>query len=97
MASSVIKRSSSSPNVRGMASTEASSTSLSDKRRNKLGYHRTSVACGQCTAQNFVPFAAKYTCSGLWLTFLQGTAAGERSGAFWLQGIRKEDAQIASG
>jgi len=45
-----IKRSSSSPNVRGQARAdqpESAFISLADeKRRNKLGYHRTSVACG---------------------------------------------------
>jgi hypothetical protein len=45
-----MKRSSSSPNVRGQAradQTESAFISLADeKRRNKLGYHRTSVACG---------------------------------------------------
>jgi len=45
-----MKRSSSSPNVRGQAradQTESTFISLADeKRRNKLGYHRTSVACG---------------------------------------------------
>lgn len=46
-----MKRSASSPNVRGQArpdQTEAAFISSADeKRRNKLGYHRTSVACGQ--------------------------------------------------
>jgi hypothetical protein len=46
-----VKRSASSPNVRGQArtdQTESAFMSLADeKRRNKLGYHRTSVACGQ--------------------------------------------------
>lgn len=42
---SVIKRSASTPNVRGLASAEAAAA-LAEKRRNKLGYHRTSVACG---------------------------------------------------
>jgi hypothetical protein len=45
-----MKRSASSPNVRGQARTdqpESAFISLADeKRRNKLGYHRTSVACG---------------------------------------------------
>lgn len=36
-----LKRSASTPNVRGDAG-----MSMADKRRNKLGYHRTSVACG---------------------------------------------------
>ncbi|KAH8657503.1 hypothetical protein BGZ60DRAFT_383685 [Tricladium varicosporioides] len=44
--SSKIKRSMSTPNVRGQATAEAAA--LADKRRNKLGYHRTSVACGHC-------------------------------------------------
>jgi len=43
-----IKRSSSTPNVRGQASADAAALALSaEKRRNKLGYHRTSVACGK--------------------------------------------------
>jgi hypothetical protein len=38
----------STPNVRGQASADAAALALSaDKRRNKLGYHRTSVACGK--------------------------------------------------
>lgn len=37
-----LKRSASTPNVRG----GESGLSVADKRRNKLGYHRTSVACG---------------------------------------------------
>lgn len=44
-----LKRSLSTPNVRqrGVTETENSHHSLSsEKKRNKLGYHRTSVACG---------------------------------------------------
>lgn len=41
-----IKRSASTPNVRGLGASEAA-MSLADKRRSKLGYHRTSVACGR--------------------------------------------------
>ncbi|KAL8683472.1 MAG: hypothetical protein Q9186_000512 [Xanthomendoza sp. 1 TL-2023] len=44
--SSSLKRSASTPDVRGLLTPE-SAMSL-DKRRNKLGYHRTSVACGHC-------------------------------------------------
>ncbi|KAL8732393.1 MAG: hypothetical protein Q9166_002791 [cf. Caloplaca sp. 2 TL-2023] len=44
--SSSLKRSASTPNVRGLVTAE-SGMSLVDKRRNKLGYHRTSVACGR--------------------------------------------------
>ncbi|RDW67727.1 hypothetical protein BP6252_09123 [Coleophoma cylindrospora] len=43
--SAKIKRSMSTPNVRGQAAADALSA---EKRRNKLGYHRTSVACGHC-------------------------------------------------
>lgn len=44
-AASTLKRSASTPNVRG----GEAGMSVADKRRNKLGYHRTSVACGMCT------------------------------------------------
>lgn len=40
-----MKRSISTPNVRGQALSDAASAA--EKRRNKLGYHRTSVACGE--------------------------------------------------
>lgn len=48
-----IKRSASTPNVRAFANSEAGMT-LAEKRRNKLGYHRTSVACGM----QFLPVIA---------------------------------------
>lgn len=44
-----IKRSMSTPNVRSQSTMDAA-TALAmsaEKRRNKLGYHRTSVACGK--------------------------------------------------
>lgn len=43
--STKLKRSASTPNVRGLGIADAG-MSLAEKRRNKLGYHRTSVACG---------------------------------------------------
>lgn len=43
--SASLKRSASTPNVRGLPNGDAGMT-LAEKRRNKLGYHRTSVACG---------------------------------------------------
>ena len=43
--SASLKRSASTPNVRGYPNGDAGMT-LAEKRRNKLGYHRTSVACG---------------------------------------------------
>lgn len=45
--SASLKRSASTPNVRGFPNGDPSMT-LAEKRRNKLGYHRTSVACGHC-------------------------------------------------
>ncbi|KAL9041590.1 MAG: hypothetical protein Q9214_004055 [Letrouitia sp. 1 TL-2023] len=45
--SSSLKRSASTPNVRGLSGVENGMT-LADKRRNKLGYHRTSIACAHC-------------------------------------------------
>ena len=49
--SASIKRSASTPNVRGMSTGDVNIT-LAEKRRNKLGYHRTSVACGMFPPQN---------------------------------------------
>lgn len=44
-----LRRVVSTPHMRGLAQAETSPLSpTSDKRRNKLGYHRTSVACGEC-------------------------------------------------
>jgi hypothetical protein len=41
-------RSTSTPDVPGQEATDAAALALSaEKRRNKLGYHRTSVACGE--------------------------------------------------
>ncbi|CAD6585865.1 MAG: hypothetical protein ASARMPRED_002330 [Alectoria sarmentosa] len=45
--SASLKRSASTPNVRGLMDGDVGMT-LAEKRRNKLGYHRTSVACGHC-------------------------------------------------
>lgn len=43
-----IRRSSSTPHMRSLAITTSGELSpTADKRRNKLGYHRTSVACGK--------------------------------------------------
>jgi hypothetical protein len=42
---SEIRRSASTPQIRGFAQSE-SALSAADKRRNKLGYQRTSIACG---------------------------------------------------
>ena len=49
--SSSLKRSASTPNVRGFPNSDAGMT-LAEKRRNKLGYHRTSVACGTLSSMD---------------------------------------------
>lgn len=44
-----IRRSASTPHMRNLAlATSGELSPTADKRRNKLGYHRTSVACGHC-------------------------------------------------
>lgn len=45
--SAKMRRSVSSPNVRGQAASDAAAIASAEKRRNKLGYHRTSVACSK--------------------------------------------------
>jgi hypothetical protein len=42
----IMKRAVSSPNVRDLANIDTSGISSAEKKRNKLGYHRTAVACG---------------------------------------------------
>ena len=49
-----IKRSASSPSVRSLSTSSDTSGSLAEKRRNKLGYHRTSVACGRFCAATYL-------------------------------------------
>ena len=55
---STVKRSASTPNVRGQAAADAAGLSFADKRRNKLGYHRTSVACGKLQQDHHFSFQA---------------------------------------
>lgn len=45
-----IRRSSSTPHMHNLGLTTSGELSPTDKRRNKLGYHRTSVACGKYQA-----------------------------------------------
>jgi hypothetical protein len=46
--SSSLKKANSSPNVLGLT-IDSASMSAADKKRNKLGYHRSAVACGKDT------------------------------------------------
>jgi hypothetical protein len=88
---SKIKRSISTPNVRGQASSDVAHLALSaDKRRNKLGYHRTSVACG--IYSNFPPLIMYQGADQY-----QDIAVAVRSGVFWLLGITTIDVQTAYG
>lgn len=82
---SSLKRSASTPNVRGDAG-----MSMADKRRNKLGYHRTSVACGRYL------FPA-VTRDLLKVIIRQDIAEGVRSAVSWLQTIPRIVAPTASG
>lgn len=43
---SALKRTTSTPNIRGHHNSDPGTT-LAEKRRNKLGYHRTSIACSR--------------------------------------------------
>lgn len=82
-----IKRSASTPNVRALANCDASMT-LAEKKRNKLGYHRTSVACGMYS----LPW---HTVSGLPLNMTpQATVEGARSDACSHQMTLNNDVQI---
>lgn len=47
--SGIVKKSTSTPKVRPVTDGEADDMSAADKKRNKLGYHRTAVACGKLT------------------------------------------------
>jgi hypothetical protein len=92
--SAKIKRSMSTPNVRGQASADAAALALSaEKRRNKLGYHRTSVACGK---NEFHFMSSKRSLFRGRLTLSQDIADGERSGVFLLQGIHRIVVQTVS-
>ncbi|OAA72395.1 Zn(2)-C6 fungal-type DNA-binding domain protein [Cordyceps fumosorosea ARSEF 2679] len=44
----ILKRSFSTPAVHTMVQDSAATTAAGEKKRNKLGYHRTSIACNHC-------------------------------------------------
>jgi hypothetical protein len=86
-----LRRTSSTPHMRNLAlgnSGELSPTS--NKARNKLGYHRTSVACGELDLDR--------SCVGYrkadWTS--QGIVDEERFDVFLLQRILKDAVQIVS-
>jgi len=81
-----LKRSASTPNVRGHHNSDAGMTSA-EKRRNKLGYHRTSVACGMKILLLLCVIVADLATKVI--------AEGARSDACLLQMIRKTDAPTA--
>ncbi|KPI36967.1 uncharacterized protein AB675_5966 [Cyphellophora attinorum] len=59
----VVKRAMSTPDVRGLG-VEGIALSAADKKRNKLGYHRTAVACGHCRRRKIRCIAAFEDSSG---------------------------------
>ncbi|EJP64558.1 C6 finger domain protein [Beauveria bassiana ARSEF 2860] len=76
--SPILKRSFSTPTVRDMA--QDSPTTAGEKKRNKLGYHRTSIACSESSALP-LPRASRFVTlpsgsSGFW-SFAQVTAANQ--------------------
>lgn len=74
-----IKRSASTPNVRSLSEIDTSNMSVAEKRRNKLGYHRTSIACSEWAI--FGDRLYRYAnCS-------QVTVAGAKSDACWTRKI----------
>lgn len=78
-----LKRSASTPNVRG-----ESGMSVADKRRNKLGYHRTSVACGKSS------FECLNACAD---SILQATAEDGRYDVYLRQMMLKADVPTVYG
>lgn len=82
-ASRKIKLSLSTPNIRAQQHSPdhgSMGMSSSDKRRNKLGYHRTSVACGK-SAWTCPPPVGGPVSAALLRDTIQVTVDGERSGA----------------
>jgi hypothetical protein len=71
-----LRRPASTPHMRGPAQGDTSplASPTSDKRRNKLGYHRTSVACGR------KPFGTMASGVMKNVNNFQATAGGERFG-----------------
>lgn len=82
----LIRSGSSSPNVHDMAS-DGPPLSPADKKRNKLGYHRTAVACGQLSSSSSSPISL--------LTSFEAIAGGAKFAAFLLLTIPVVDAKIA--
>ena len=60
-----MKRAMSSPNVRDLANLDTSAMSSAEKKRNKLGYHRTAVACGKILTNSIHSFPDVYPRSTL--------------------------------
>ena len=82
----LIRTGSSSPTIHDM-SAEGTPLSPTDKKRNKLGYHRTAVACGQPTLPN--------PSSTVFLTIIQATVDGVRSVVFLRLTMQAAGARIA--
>jgi hypothetical protein len=60
----VVKRAMSTPDVRGLG-VEGVALSAADKKRNKLGYHRTAVACGRQIPGTFRFWTVAHECRSL--------------------------------
>lgn len=83
----LVRQDSLSPHSHNM-SADAPPLSPAGQKRNKLGYHRTAVACGQ-TPCSCLP--------NLLVNNIQAIAAGEKFAAFLPLKIRVADARIVYG
>jgi hypothetical protein len=61
----IMKRVMSSPNVRDLANLDTSAMLSAEKKRNKLGYYRTAVACGKILTNSIHSFPDVYPRSTL--------------------------------
>ncbi len=83
----LIRSGDSSPGLRDM-SADGPALSPADKKRNKLGYHRTAVACGQYLYTVLPRMSLSNN--------LQDIVDGERSDAYLLLTTRVPDVRTAS-
>lgn len=83
-----MERADSSPNLQDMGS-EGPPLSPAEKRRNKLGYHRTAVACGQLSCTRVAEWD--------FIDLIQAIAEDAKFVACPPSTIQPVDARIASG
>jgi hypothetical protein len=92
-----IVRSTSTPDICGQAAADAALAASVEKRRNKLGYHRTSVACGMMPMILCFMFSQGSSFDQIhpYADMFQDIAGGGRFGVFPLRETCKVDVRIA--